>query len=250
MIRNERHKLISIVSLKMNSQIMSIYIPRMCVNTCEHEIRMVFNAQEIGFVRRIDFCPIDKKPGFVENTDSHVKSAFVHFHCLNNTQLVADIQATLSRGEGYRLNVNGRNASNGYWILLKATNPVQDTMMNSHQIVDNCKHLEKRIEEQANEIKELNESIQNIKDCLYQFFGGLYCQQTQGHMIDNHSAVIEGEPFDATESKRNNPLSHKWGGWPTTRQGDDCERRLDEIEYIMVSRGWKLANESQESHRE
>jgi hypothetical protein len=88
MIRNERHKLISIVSLKMNSQIMSIYIPRMCVNTCEHEIRMVFNAQEIGFVRRIDFCPIDKKPGFIENTDSSVKSAFVHFHCLNNTQLV------------------------------------------------------------------------------------------------------------------------------------------------------------------
>jgi hypothetical protein len=120
---------------------------------------MVFNAQEIGFVRRIDFCPIDKKPGFVENTDSHVKSAFVHFHCLNNTQLVADIQATLARGEGYRLNVNGRDASNGYWILLKATNPVQDTMMNSHQIVDNCRHLEKRIEEQANEIKELKESI-------------------------------------------------------------------------------------------
>ena len=145
----------------MNSQIMSIYIPRMCVNTCEHEIRMVFNAQEIGFVKRVDFCPIDKKPGFVENTDSPVKSAFVHFHCLNNTHLVADIQASLTRGEGYRLNLNGRDTANGYWILLKVTNPVQETMMNKEQIVDNCRHLEKRVEEQAKEINELKESIKN-----------------------------------------------------------------------------------------
>jgi len=150
---------------------MSIYIPRMCVNTCEHEIKMVFNAQEIGFVKRVDFCPIDKKPGFVENTNSPVKSAFVHFHCVNeNSQLYIDIQETLNRGEGYRLNLNG---SNGYWILLKATNPVQETMMNTDQIVDNCRHLEKRVEDQANEIKELKKSIKNIKDCMYQFIGVL-----------------------------------------------------------------------------
>ena len=234
----------------MNSQIMSIYIPRMCVNTCEHEIRMVFNAQEIGFVKRVDFCPIDKKPGFVENTDSPVKSAFVHFHCLNNTQLVADIQATMTRGEGYRLNLNGRDTANGYWILLKATNPVQETMMNKEQIVDNCRHLEKRVEEQAKEIEELKESIENIKSCMYQFIGGLYCQRTQGHMIDTHMAVINGEPFNAFESKRNSPITHKWGHWQTTRQGDDCEKRLDEIESIMISRGWKLPNASQESDEE
>ena len=123
-------------------------------------------------------------------------------------------------------------------------------VMNKEQIVDNCRHLEKRVEEQAKEINELKESIENIKACMYQFIGGLYCQRTQGHMIDTHMAVINGEPFDSSESKRNSPLTHKWGGWQTTRQGDDCEKRLDEIESIMISRGWKLPNASQESHKE
>jgi hypothetical protein len=144
----------------MNSQIMSIYIPRMCVNTCDNEIRMVFNTQEIGFVRRVDFCPIDKKPGFIENIDSPVKSAFVHFYCFNaESKLYTDIQETLSRGESYRLNVNNRYASNGYWILLKAKNPIQETMMNNSQIVDNCRHLEKLIENKDKQIEKITNNF-------------------------------------------------------------------------------------------
>jgi len=76
---------------------------------------------------------------------------------------------------------------------------------------------------------------------------GLYCHRTQRDMIDIHTAVIDGEPFNPENS---NKPTHKWDLWPTTRQGDDCEKRLDNIEEIMVTRGWKLANDNQESDEE
>lgn len=208
-----------------SSNITSIYIPRMCVNTTEDEIIKLFYDRRIGFVKRVDFIPIDKKPGFRENLDNMVKACFIHLQSW--VRLPTKILEKIENDEGYILYLNEKG---DYWILLKATNPVQDTMMNNHQIVDNCRHLEKRIEEQANEIKELKESITNIKDCMYQFFGGLYCQRTQGHMINNHIAIIEGKHFDYNESNRNNPLTHKWGGWPTTRQGDSNEARIQKIE--------------------
>ena len=61
-----------------SSNITSIYIPRMCVNTTEEEIAKLFYDRRIGFVKRVDFIPIDKKPGFRENLDNIVKACFIH----------------------------------------------------------------------------------------------------------------------------------------------------------------------------
>ena len=232
-----------------SSNIMSIYIPRICVGTCEDYIRMVFNVQEIGYVRRIDFCPIDKKPGFVENTDSPVRSAFVHFHCFNvRSQISADIQATLSRGESYRLNINGINLTNGYWILLKATNPIKDTMMNNHQIVDNCRHLEKLIENKDNQIEKLTNNyidlvgvinkqhdkianlelkIDNMSTIIRHFIGGLYCHDSQEDCLEYNLQLLDGKSCVPETLPRN---THEWGNWPTTRQGDSNEKRIERIE--------------------
>ena len=189
---------------------------------------MVFNVQEIGYVRRIDFCPIDKKPGFVENTDSPVRSAFVHFHCFNvRSQISADIQATLSRGESYRLNINGINLTNGYWILLKATNPIKDTMMNNHQIVDNCRFLEERIVEQDKRIHSLELKINNMSTIIRHFIGGLYCHDSQEDCLEYNLQLLDGKSCVPETLPRN---THEWGNWPTTRQGDSNEKRIERIE--------------------
>ena len=52
----------------MNS-ITSIYIPRMSAfYTEEAVINIMFNLR-VGIVKRVDFIPINKKPGFVEKVD-------------------------------------------------------------------------------------------------------------------------------------------------------------------------------------
>jgi hypothetical protein len=42
-------------------------------------IKNIMSSYRIGTVERVDFTPINKKPGFGENVDEIVMSAFVHF---------------------------------------------------------------------------------------------------------------------------------------------------------------------------
>jgi len=61
------------------SNITSIYIPRMSANVTEDQVIQEFDKFRIGQVRRVDFTPIVKRPGFGVDVDLVVKSAFVHF---------------------------------------------------------------------------------------------------------------------------------------------------------------------------
>jgi hypothetical protein len=135
-----------------NDTLMSIYIPRMSASTTENEVRDRLHVSKIGEVRRVDFTPIKKKPGFGENVDSVVKSAFVHFNRLYNdrAELLENIQIGEKKCVLY-LDAEKRS----YWMLLKAVNVVPDTMMNNHQIVENCRFLEKKVEEQEQRIQKL-----------------------------------------------------------------------------------------------
>jgi hypothetical protein len=147
--------------IKMNQQqnnntLMSIYIPRMSASTTESEVRDRLHASKIGEVRRVDFTPIKKKPGFGENVDSIVKSAFVHFHRYYNDR--ADFLENIQIGENKCvLYLDAEKRS--YWMLLKATNVVPDTMMNNHQIVENCRLLEKKVVEQEERIQKLEKLV-------------------------------------------------------------------------------------------
>ena len=140
-----------------NDTLMSIYIPRMSASTTENEVRDRLHVSKIGQVRRVDFTPIKKKPGFGENIDSVVKSAFVHFNRFYNDR--AEFLENIQIGENKCvLYLDAEKRS--YWILLKAVNVVPDTMMNNHQIVENCRFLEKKVEDQEQRIQKL-ESLLN-----------------------------------------------------------------------------------------
>jgi len=52
---------------QMNNTPMSIYIPRMANSTTESHVMEIFHIYKIGDVRRVDFTPLNKKPGFTEN---------------------------------------------------------------------------------------------------------------------------------------------------------------------------------------
>jgi len=136
------------------SAITSIYIPRVSVHHNETTIREIMYQYQIGEVSYIDFTPINKKPGFVEIHDEQYMSAFVHFS--RPWSRSVDFWDTIAHEKPFKIQVSSRE----YWLCLKNKNPVQRTMMNIHQIVDNGRHLEKLIEEQANKIEALEDKLE------------------------------------------------------------------------------------------
>jgi hypothetical protein len=216
----------------------SIYIPRMSTLHTVASIKNIMSSYKIGTVERVDFTPINKKPGFGENVDEVVMSAFVHFsdpllgydNCYNymsdsylgNNDFWDDIASN----QPYKLQISRTE----YWICLKNKNPVQYTMMNIHQVVENSRHLEKLVEEQNNKIQKLEEKIDNMDSVIKQFVGGLYCQRTQQGILENFLRVLDGEGFSQEPLPED---THNWTHWPTTRQGDDCEKRIEKLEDTM-----------------
>lgn len=210
----------------MNS---SIYIPRMKTCRTVEEVTAAFQNNDFGIVSRVDFTPINKRPGFGENVDTVVKSAFVHFSKLFQEGQCAIYYA--SRGEACKFHPFEDNSE--YWLILIAQNPIPDTMMNTAQIVENCRLLEKKVEEQDAQIKNLERKLDNVQQVVLQLVGNLFNQRTQGKTIDDYISILfPGEPiyknsFETVEEES------KWENWATTRQGDANEERIAKLESIV-----------------
>ena len=216
----------------------SIYIPRMSTSHTVASIKNIMSSYRIGTVERVDFTPINKKPGFGENVDQVVMSAFVHFsdpllgldNCYNymsdSTLGNNDFWDAISAEKPYKLQI----ARNEYWICLKNKNPVQYTMMNIHQVVENSRHLEKLVEEQNNKIQKLEQKMDNMNEVIIQFVGGLFCQHTQQGILEKFLRVLDGEGLSSKPLPED---THNWSHWPTTRQGDECEKRIADLERYM-----------------
>jgi hypothetical protein len=149
----------------------SIYIPRMSVNHTEDTVRKVMHDFRIGTVRHVDFIPINKKPGFVENFDQVMMSAFVYFsdpwlssaddmYDFKNERYMGNIQFlnTIAAGDVNQINVSEKE----YWLCLKNKKPIQRTIMNIHQVVENGRYLENLVQEQAKKIEDLERKLECI----------------------------------------------------------------------------------------
>lgn len=127
----------------------------------ENSIRQLMNFYRIGFVDFVDFTQVNKKPGFCENVDDVIMSAFVHFSkSVLYDKLNYPFWYDINQEQAYKLQVTQTE----YWICLKNKNPVQRTYMNIHQIVENGRYLEKLIEEQSKVIKSLREIVDKQRD--------------------------------------------------------------------------------------
>jgi hypothetical protein len=145
----------------MNLTKVSIYIPRMDNYHTIETITQVLYRNCIGIITHVDFTPIYKEPGFYENINSSVKSAFVHFadHSLQNCECWNTIY---NKNKPFYIEVS----KDEYWICFKNNNPVQRTMMNIHQIVENGRYLEKLIEEQSKMIKKLEYKVEKMNNVI------------------------------------------------------------------------------------
>lgn len=220
----------------MNTQA-SIYIPRVSIVWNEESIRNIMAAYFIGTVSHVDFTPINPKPGFTETDEHLVRAAFVHFsdkHVIKGFSYKSHYNNvyfwdTIRSERAYKLMVS----SDEFWICLKNKNPTQRTMMNIHQVVENGRHLESIVTEQAEEIKKLKETISELTEKLegvhktvYQLVGGLYCQKTQRGIIDIHRHELGFGYLYGSTAKDTHTSKH----WPTTRQGDINTKRIENLE--------------------
>jgi len=122
-----------------------IYVPRMSKTMTEEMVRMeMYN--DVGRVSRVDFIPIGFKPGFDEFHDPLFKSAFIHFDYLYPNEFSNEILRLLESGDQYKYMAD---CSQEYWYMWKAHKPVQETMLNNHQIMECGRWLQRQVEQQA-----------------------------------------------------------------------------------------------------
>jgi len=81
--------------------------------------------------------------------------------------------------------------------------------------------------EQTTNIDELKLSIKGLHDTVYQLIGGLFNQSSQGDVIDMHYATLHSKD-PVIECKVNRASI-----WPTTRQGDALELRMNAMELRL-----------------
>jgi len=152
--------------MNTTNAIKCIYIPRISLFMNEQMVIYEIEQLGIGIVNRVDFTELNKKPGFLtseENTMVAYKSAFVHIDLLyENGESIKMINA-FNRGTSYKFYPMYIKE---YWMLLPAKNPIPETMMNIHQVVENCRFLEEKIKIQETVIAEQSLQIHRILEIL------------------------------------------------------------------------------------
>lgn len=149
-----------------SNTVSSIYIPRMSSFVTQEDIAFEFNNTYSNCVTRVDFTSVNKKPGFVEETSTPFKAAFVHFMYPLNEFFATDIVQALMEQKAYK---HQTMLFQEYWLILPNKNPVPYTMMNNAQIVENCRYLEQKVLDQDKTIAELKEIITNLTNDFVEY---------------------------------------------------------------------------------
>ena len=221
----------------MSFSIYSIYIPR--VSVCIFESHIMHQFRDFGHICRIDFTDVNKKPGFTEKVNGLFKSVFIHFDAIHVT--AQSIVRVLNSGQSHTFYPS---CINEFWILLKVKKPIQDTFMNNSQIVENCRYLEKIVEEhsrqleaqsfvlaeQSQKLEEQSQKLEAVTGVVYQLLGGLFNQRSQAGIIGEHLHRLFPDLEVRSEFTNGSCIG---GTWPTTRQGDELECRVTHLEAVI-----------------
>ena len=193
----------------------SIYIPRISNEHTAEYIKWYFNKCNIGTVTHVDFTQINKKPGFAERVDEVVRSAFVHFEKHLEHFIYMEnyfFWKTIAAGKPYKLQVSQFE----YWLCLKNNNPIQRTMMNIHQVVENGRYLEnliesqsKTIQEQTEKLKELESKLKGTHSVINELFKKLLNKSNKKNLKPYTDDLFTGKKDDEYND------INKWYNWLT-----------------------------------
>jgi len=124
----------------------SIYIPYVNGQHTVDTITAILRERKIGIVSFVDFTAAGQKRGFIEafaaSSRTNVKSAYVHFELMETPEAHTFWQMVKLGKDPVRLDITSRE----YWLCFKNHCPIARARMTVHQVVDNCRFLEERIE--------------------------------------------------------------------------------------------------------
>jgi hypothetical protein len=160
------------------------YIPRIGIEYSFQDIKYILSI--VGNVCRIDFNKLTKNKNTTQNKKYH--SAFIHFNSINSNLTTDQIKHTLfklndcrivnndelyikqccihkypSTGQGFKFYINN---STNYLLLFPNKNTVADTKLNIHQVVENARILEERVESQSTDIENMKKMIIALQEQL------------------------------------------------------------------------------------
>ena len=238
---------------KMESQLLSFYIPRMNVKFTKTEIKNIFEYRFIDCnIVRTDFVTILNP----DNTDNPAyRSVFIIVYLRNWPTSIELYKTTYVEETAYKFYLNDKN--DRYWLLLKNKYPVPETELNLSQVVENARLLEERVTKQEEIIEYQATKIEKIENVVYQLLGGLFNQSTQSEVLNqNLNNLLDDN--EVCWSPTNGDSKSKWAIWPTTRQGDDSEVRIQKLEnelkqvkrFVVFHNEYKFSDEDSSDEEE
>ena len=227
--------------------ITSFYIPRLSIaHLDERFVRQEFEQMGVGLVERIDFFPVVKFD-FQDFRDVNLGpdswvSANIHCYLVfpNGNELFFH---KIQHENGYRHYLSSGNGY--YWNIKKAKKTIKTTLLNTTQIVENCRTLQKKVDLQSEMIIGLREELDTVKDVMSQLISGLFCHETQPVSIHQYLRKLYPNKVSAV-SRHQDPNTSVWDT-PTTRQGDNCEYRIDYLERKYEELRLKLEDDTASS---
>lgn len=206
----------------MNSELISFYIPRMNIKYNKIQVKYLFEDNINLVVKRIDFVSFVNPD---ESVNPDYRSAFIHVYLRKGCEIIYKTTHVENKFCKFYL-VDGYDS---YWFILKNKNPIPETELNLCQVVENARLLEERVEKQEEIIKYQSEKILKIEDAVYRLLGGLCNQSTQENIL--HQPLTGLLDNNAVSWSPESP----WTIWPTTRQGDSSEKRIEELEKVLYN---------------
>ena len=92
--------------------------------------------------------------------------------------------------------------------------------------------LKQTVEHQSEIIRQQALQITRIEDTLHKLLAGLFNHKKQSGTLNMHSAILKGNGEIHEDEYTDHPDYYKQ--WPTTRQGDDLEQRMTELEKQFI----------------
>ena len=91
----------------------------------------------------------------------------------------------------------------------------------------------RKYKEQKQRVKDLETQIENVRETVHQLLGGLFNQETQTDILNQHVDRLFGRTTYVENIVDTIPNPNMWDIWPTTRQGDFNEKRIEKLERLL-----------------
>jgi hypothetical protein len=142
------------------SSTISLYVPRMSTAFNEERVRAVFDRLMIGQVTRVDFASINA--GQHLSSGDRFQKAFIHLSHYYDTEAANHLRSSLKTTQDSVRVFPDLFSQQVYWIVLLNKNPVAETKLNIHQVVENHRILEQVVFQQVAVIQCLEAKLEQL----------------------------------------------------------------------------------------